>query len=239
MTAPFAGVAEAPRPFIFDVPAQHLRANDRILKSAMPELHLATVLYVRSHRNPEGAPAPYAPVTVTTLEDRVNVPGEEDAPATLPWGSRVTVERIPDPADNYFVSALEPITESSRLTVQTISELEVKPPVTGSVPAGVIVERLLTKGGGSILDDAPRYGEVIGAWWYVDGRRIETPLEHSAREAADLFADHVVKLRPAGSDAGETCPTCGRIISWLDHLPPTRRGELAICRAAGRRSVSS
>jgi hypothetical protein len=74
-------------------------------------------------------------------------------------------------------------------------------------------------------------GEVIDAYWYVDGHRVETPHEESAREAADLFAGHTVRLHPAGWDAGETCPACGRVISWADHLPPASRGEFVRCTA--------
>jgi hypothetical protein len=235
-----------PDRWIFDAPVQNLRAGDRILKSPEPFLHLETVVFVRSSRNPNGAPLPYAPVAVITTAN-ADKPMEEVLPSgptsggapVLPWGTRVTIERVPEPSDVFHVSALEPVWPGKRLTVQVLSELEIQP---GDHPnpfgwpegaaAGAIVSELLDQGQDAVIDAAPREGEAIGVWWYVDGHRIETPAEHSARDAADLFADHTVRLRPAGADAGETCASCGRVISWLDHLPPSKRGEPVRCHAA-------
>jgi hypothetical protein len=228
-----------PDRWIFDAPVQNLRASDRILKSPEPQLYLETVVYVRSSRS-AGDPLPYAPVSVITTGQLVDAEeGDVPEPTMLAWGTRVTIERVPEPADVFHVSALEPVWPGKRLTVQVLSELEIQP---GDHPnpfgwpegaaAGAIVSELLGEGQGAVIDAAPREGEAIGVWWYVDGHRVETPAEHSLRDAADLFADHTVRLRPAGADAGETCASCGRVISWLDHLPPSKRGEPVRCHAA-------
>jgi hypothetical protein len=231
-----------PNAYVFSVPAQKLRASDRILTGGAPELIGRTVLYVRSARD-QGPATPYAPVFVicTPLPPPASGFSEDDVavvdevPPRLAWGTRLTVERVSAAGEEYLVSALEPITRSSRFEVRALSALTIERaaypeawPDDGDARAGVVVAELIDKT--DVLEDASHLGELVTAWWYVDNHRLETPAEHSARDAADLFADQEVRLRPAGSDAGETCPTCGHVITWVDHLPPKRQGTPVRCQ---------
>jgi hypothetical protein len=233
----------SPNAYVFSVPAQKLRASDRILTlpGGGPELIGRTVLYVRSARD-QGPATPYAPVYVICTPPAPPASGFSEAdvaademPPRLAWGTRLTVERVPGTTDEYLVSALEPLTRSSRFEVRALSALTIERdaypeawPGDGDARAGAVVAELIDKT--DVLEDASRLGELVSAWWYVDNHRLETPGEHSARDAADLFADQEVRLRPAGSDAGETCPTCGHVITWVDHLPPNRQGTPVRCQ---------
>jgi hypothetical protein len=224
----------APR-YVFDAPVQRLRAADRIIRGPEPLLAERTVLYVESARG-AGEPRPFGPISVITTSE-----GEE--PVSVGWGTRFTIERVPEADEAYHVSARERLEPESRLTVQTTLTLDlpreewpsgVLPGPDESLAAGTVIEALVADGA---LERAPHHGEVIDAYWYVDGHRVETPMEQSAREAADLFAAHIVRLHPSGRDAGETCPRCQRVISWVDHLPPVNAGEPVRCTSSSPRAV--
>jgi hypothetical protein len=255
------------RPYVFDAPVQRLRAGDRVIRSAVPELADRTVVYVKTARHPGGEPLPFAPVAVVLtptgpvsalamlreVPDNPDTAAEEltaaieEEPVRVGWGTRITIERIAEPDEVFYVSALEPLPPDARLTVQVTSALELPrdewPHAYGdrlAPPAGAVISSLVEpaeESEGTAIDAANDHGEVIDAYWYVDGHRVETPNEQSAREAADIFAGHVVRLHPAGMDAGETCPRCRRIISWVDHLPPLERGQFVRCTARVPRVV--
>jgi hypothetical protein len=257
------------RPYVFDAPVQRLRAGDRVIRSAVPELAGRTVVYVKTARHPGGEPLPFAPVAVVvapagpvsdlamlrSVPDNPDTaaeelaPGLEEEPAIVGWGTRITIERIPEPDEVFYVSAGEPLTPDARLTVQVTSALEITPdewpnsfgdrpaPPVGGVIARLVEPESVEGYPVSAIDVANLRGEVIDAYWYVDGHRVETPNEQSAREAADIFAGHVVRLHPAGMDAGETCPRCRRIVSWVDHAPALKRGQFVRCTARTPRAV--
>jgi hypothetical protein len=219
--------------YVFDAPVQALRAGDRIIRCPEPELAGATVIYVRASRAIHEEPSPYGPVSVITRE--------LEEPPSVGWGSRCIIERVPEPDDPYLVSGREPLGPSSRLEVRATMALELTrgdlgmPEEHGEVEAGTRISTLVD---GGFLDRVPERGELIDAYWYVDDHRVETPSEQGAREAADLFAGHAVRLRPAGGDAGETCPSCGGVVSWVEHLPPLRSGQLVRCMVRRPRAAS-
>jgi hypothetical protein len=213
--------------YVFDAPVQRLRAGDRIIRGPEPALAERTVLYVESARG-SGEPRPFAPIAVITAGELI--PTEEvREPVSVGWGTRFIIERIPEADEPYHVSARERLEAGTTLRVDALMALTLPTeewPDTESGTAGATIEELVGEGA---LERVPDRGELIEAYWYVDGHRVETPHEQSAREAADLFAAHIVRLHPSGRDAGETCPRCSRVISWVEHLPAMRAGEPVRC----------
>jgi len=53
----------------------------------------------------------------------------------------------------------------------------------------------------------------------------------------DTHSVHVKHLNvtalPYATDAGETCHRCGQVVTWVDHLPPTRTGMPVRCFTSG------